>query len=118
MLHAATVGGAKALGRDDIGLLAPGKKADLVVVDLAHPHMRPLHDPLRSLIYTAAERAVSDVYVDGRKVVEKGRVLGLDQEAALGRLQEAQARMLAATPENDYAGRPADAIVPLSLRLG
>ena len=118
VLHAATVGGAKALGRDDIGRLAPGKKADLVVVDLAHPHMRPLHDPLRSLIYTAAERAVSDVYVDGRKVVEKGRVLGLDQEAALGRLQEAQARMLAATPENDYAGRPADAIVPLSLRLG
>ncbi len=117
VLHAATVGGATALGRDDIGRLAPGKKADLILVDLDHPHMRPVHDPLRALVYTAAERAVRDVYVDGRKVVECGRVLGLDQEDALGRLQAAQARMLAATPENDYAGRRADAIVPLSLPL-
>src|SRR5579864_3123816 len=83
LLHAATVGGATALGRDDLGRLAPGMKADIVLVDLKHPLMIPARDPLRSLVYTAADRAVRDVFVDGRKVVEKGRVLNLDRNAAL-----------------------------------
>ncbi len=118
VLHAATVGGAKALGRDDIGRLAPGMKADLVLADLDHPHMRPARDPLRSLVYTAAERAVRDVYVDGRLAVENGQVLGLDQDDAIGRLEEAQLRMLASAPKNDYLGREAEEIAPLSLPLG
>src|SRR5438477_5617585 len=69
MFHAATVGGAKALLRDDIGRLAPGKKADIVLVDLACPQMQPDRDPLKSLIYHAADRAVREVFVDGRQVV-------------------------------------------------
>ena len=78
----ATLGGARALGRDDIGRIAVGAKADIVMVDLNHPMMRPVRDPLRSLVYAAAERAVKTVYVDGAKVVEGGRVLTLDYEAA------------------------------------
>ena len=45
VLEAATVGGARALGRDDLGRLAPGAKADLVLVDLDHPAMQPRRDP-------------------------------------------------------------------------
>ena len=118
LLHAATVGGARALGRDDLGKIAPGCKADLVFVDLDHEAMRPARDPLRSLVYTAAERAVRDVYVAGKKVVEDGRVLTLDRTNALERLEEAQRRMLGKVPQHDYAGRSADQITPLSLRLG
>jgi cytosine/adenosine deaminase-related metal-dependent hydrolase len=115
VFHAATVGGARALLRDDIGRLAPGCKADLVLVDLADPAMLPARDPLRSLIYTAAERAVRDVYVDGIRVVADRRVLTLDRAAAAGRLVEAQRRMLDAVPRHDHAGRSADAIAPLCL---
>lgn len=119
VLHAATIGGAKALGRDDIGRLAAGAKADVVLVDLSHPHMRPVRDPLRSLVFSAADRAVRDVFVDGRQVVEDGRVTTLDPDEAHGRLQEAQARMLADGPRRDFAGRDAETIAPLSLpRMG
>jgi cytosine/adenosine deaminase-related metal-dependent hydrolase len=115
VFHAATVGGARALGRDDLGRIATGSKADLVLVDVTDPGMVPARDPLRSLIYTAAERAVRDVYVDGVRVVADGKVLTLDRPGAAARLADAQRRMLDAAPTHDYAGRSAAAIVPLSL---
>jgi cytosine/adenosine deaminase-related metal-dependent hydrolase len=115
MLHAATVGGANAVLRQDLGRLAPGMKADIVVIDLDCSHMVPARDPLRSLVYHAAERAVRDVYIDGRQVVGDFKVLTLDQADAAGRLAEAQDRMLAAARQRDYKGRSAEEIVPLSL---
>ena len=73
--------------RADLGRLAPGGKADIVLVDLACPQMQPDRDPLKALIYHAADRAVRDVFVDGRPVVVDRRVVTLDQQAAGGRLR-------------------------------
>jgi cytosine/adenosine deaminase-related metal-dependent hydrolase len=115
VFHAATVGGATGLRRDDIGRLAPGARADLVLVDLTNPWMMPARDPLRSLVFHAADRAVRDVYVGGQKVVANGRVLTLNHADALGRLTEAQRRMEAAVPERDGRRRRSTAITPLSL---
>lgn len=115
VFEAATVGGAKALLREDLGRLAPGAKADLVIVDLAHPDMQPGRDPLRSLVFHAADRAVRDVFVDGAQVVADGRVLTLDAAAAGARLEEAQRRMIEGVPGRDYRKRSAEAIAPRSL---
>ena len=117
LLHAATVGGAKALMREDLGRLAPGAKADLVLVDLHCTDMRPVRDPLRSLVFHAADRAVRDVYIDGRLVVSQGKVLTLDAAGAADRLADAQQRMMALVPERDYLKRTAEEVAPLSLRL-
>jgi len=117
VFHAGTVGGAQGLGRDDIGKLAVGARADLVLVDLQNPWMLPARDPLRSLIFHAADRAVRDVYVDGRPVVTNGRVLTLDRAAALERLTEAQRRMEADVPARDPRGRRSEDITPLSLPM-
>ena len=117
MLHAATVGGANAVLRQDLGRLAPGMKADIVLIDLACTEMAPVRDPLRSLVYHAAERAVRDVYIDGRQVVADFKVLTLNQADAAGRLAEAQARMIAAVRQRDYKARSADEITPLCLPL-
>jgi len=115
LYRAATAGGAQALGRDDIGALAVGRKADIVLVDLDHPAMRPLREPLRSLLYVAAERAVRDVFVDGVQVVRDGRVLTIDLDSALAVAQEAQDAVLRKVPERDWAGRSADELAPMAL---
>jgi cytosine/adenosine deaminase-related metal-dependent hydrolase len=114
LFEAATIGGAKALGRDDIGRLAAGCRADFVLVDVTHPQMRPARDPVRSLIYAAGDRALRAVYVDGRQVVRDGEVLTMDYPAAAAELHEAQQRCEAQVPDRDWAHRPAEKISPPS----
>jgi cytosine/adenosine deaminase-related metal-dependent hydrolase len=116
LFEAATVGGAAALGRDDIGRLAPGARADIVLVDVTHPGMRPARDPVRSLIYAAADRAIRSVIVDGAEVVRDGQCLTIDYPAAAAALHEAQARMIAKVPERDWAHRPLETISPPTFR--
>ncbi|MFM9612422.1 N-ethylammeline chlorohydrolase [Streptomyces sp. V2] len=71
----ATAWGARALGLGErIGSLEAGKRADLVVVDLSGPHLRPRHDPWSTLAYAARADDVRDTVVDG-KVLMRGRAL-------------------------------------------
>ena len=116
LFEAATVGGARILGRDDIGRLAPGCRADVVLVDVTHPMMRPARDPMRSLIYAADDRAIRAVFVDGEKVVEDGRVLTIDYFAAAEALHEAQKRVIANAPGQDWAHRPVEEVSPPTFR--
>jgi 5-methylthioadenosine/S-adenosylhomocysteine deaminase len=113
VFDAATLGGARALGRDDIGRLSPGAKADLVMVDTKLPAMQPLRDPLRSLIYVAADRAVRHVFVGGEQVVADGRVTTFDLAAASAALEEAQQRLLPQVRQLDWARRSHLDISPL-----
>ena len=117
VFHAATAGGARALLREDLGRLSPGAKADLVLVDLRNPWMMPARDPLRSLIFHAADRAVRTVLVDGEVVLKDGEPVHLDARVAMAKLAEAQARMIRDAPKIDYAQRPGDTISPLSLEI-
>ncbi|QYX57186.1 amidohydrolase family protein [Roseovarius sp. SCSIO 43702] len=118
IFDAATVGGAAILGRDDIGKLAKGAKADLFMADINHPAMRPVRDPLRSLIYVAGERAVRDVFVDGRQVVADGKVEAFDLEDATARLEEAQRRAEEQFRQLDFAGRSHLEASPLAYEVG
>ncbi|SMH48335.1 amidohydrolase family protein [Azospirillum agricola] len=75
----ATLGGARAVGMADaIGTLAVGKKADLVVFDTRRPHLRPLVNPLGTLVHTGQGRDVEMVLVDGETLVEDGRPVRAD----------------------------------------
>ena len=93
-LHAATLGGARALGLAEvIGSLVPGKWADLCCIDLARAHTQPVYDPAAQLLFSASRDQVSDVWVAGRQLVQEGRLLHLDLEDVLRRAQYWHARI-------------------------
>jgi len=74
--------------------------------------MQPAHEPVRSLIYSASERAIRDVYIDGTPVVKDGKVLTLDVESDTAGLIEGQRKRLATVNKRDWAGRTADQLAP------
>ena len=94
-LALATRGGARALGRDDIGQLAPGKCADLALFDLRTLGFAggAVHDPLGALLLCASADAAFTV-VDGRVVVREGRLASFELEPVVER-HNALARQLA-----------------------
>lgn len=75
---AATIGGADALRRPDLGRLAPGALADIVVWDLGGSHLGQLPDPIQRLVLSGSRRDARTVIVDGRVVVEDGDIPGID----------------------------------------
>jgi 5-methylthioadenosine/S-adenosylhomocysteine deaminase len=77
----ATINGARALGIDDkAGMLKEGMKADLILVDMNKPHLYPQHDLISNLVYAANGGDVAYTMVDGKTLVEKGRLTGIDEE--------------------------------------
>jgi 8-oxoguanine deaminase len=84
-LELATIGGARVLGRDDIGSLAPGMAADLAAFDLRGPDTAgALHDPVAALVFCAPARS-SWVVINGRVVVEGGRLVTVDLRSVVER---------------------------------
>jgi cytosine/adenosine deaminase-related metal-dependent hydrolase len=84
ILWAATRGGARAVGLEhQIGSIEPGKKADLVALDLLSPSFVPVNDVANQLVYAENGSSVRLVMVDGKVVVEDGRCLLVDETAVL-----------------------------------
>lgn len=115
VLSAATLAGARALRRDDIGRLAPGAKADVVVVNLQSMRIGPYRDPIKALVNCATTDDVEQVIVDGRTVVEAGRVVGVDEEALRADAQREAERVWATVPEWHWQGLTADELSPIAL---
>ena len=87
--HAATLGGAACLqAESEIGTLAVGKKADLIVLDLNQPHLTPLYNIPSHLVYAARGADVIHSIINGRVVMRDRRLLTLDEESILARMRE------------------------------
>jgi len=89
VLEMATIDGARAIGQEDeIGSLEVGKQADIILVDLHHPHTMPVHDPVANLVYAAHGGNVDTVIVAGRVLMKNRKVLVVDEEAILAEAEE------------------------------
>jgi len=93
-LEMATLGGATALGRaDQIGSLTPGKAADIIAVDMSAIRHHPLYDPVAQLIHTGSGCSVTHVWVDGRCLLDEGRLTSLDESEIRRTASEWQQRI-------------------------
>ena len=87
-LEMATRNGARALLLErEIGSLEAGKRADLVVYDLDTPEWRPLLNPVNNLVYAATGSSVRTVLIDGRVVLDEGRMVTIDETALYDRVE-------------------------------
>ncbi|MEM3626995.1 MAG: amidohydrolase [Candidatus Bathyarchaeia archaeon] len=90
ILKMATINGAEALGlAEEIGTLTVGKRADIILIDLSKPNMKPLHNIYASLIYSAHGSDVDTVIVDGKILMENRQVKTLDEETVMEEAERA-----------------------------
>jgi 5-methylthioadenosine/S-adenosylhomocysteine deaminase len=88
ILGAATEGGAKSLGaQNDLGQIAPGMRADIVLLNLNTLNFTPLNDIRNHLVYSENGESVESVYVDGALVLDSGRLTRIDEEGLLDELR-------------------------------
>jgi 5-methylthioadenosine/S-adenosylhomocysteine deaminase len=89
VLKMATINGAKALGLDgEIGSLDVGKKADIILIDLSKPHLKPLHNIYASIVYSARGSDVDTVIVDGKILMENGQLKTLDEQSVMEKAEK------------------------------
>ena len=81
VLKMCTIDGAKSLGLDDItGSLEPGKRADIIIIDTHKPHLVPMYNPISHLVYAVKGSDVATSIINGKIVMENGRLLTLKVE--------------------------------------
>ncbi|MDK2799633.1 MAG: 5-methylthioadenosine/S-adenosylhomocysteine deaminase [Clostridiales bacterium] len=93
-LKMATINGAKALGIDhEVGVIKPGMKADLAIVNLNKPHFYPMHNVMANLTYSAQAADIETVLVDGKILMEKGEFKTIDAEEVIYNIKKISERI-------------------------
>ncbi|MFF4254528.1 amidohydrolase [Streptomyces sp. NPDC001663] len=94
-LHHATLQSARAVGLGDaLGALRPGRRADIILVDLTGPHTQPVHDLAATLVHSARSSDVRTTIVDGRVLMRDRELLTLDVPAVVRELGERMPALL------------------------
>ena len=112
--NAATVWGANALGRPDLGRIAPGTAADLVIINLANISYGPIRDPVTALVDFGSGNDIETVIVAGNIVIERGQSTRVDQSDIYDRAQVVATEGWDHWAEHDWASRATETIAPAS----
>lgn len=114
VFNSATLAGAKSLGRDDLGRISPGAKADLLFWEGASLFMTPMRDPIRNIVYSAQTEDLNASMVDGNFIMKDRVVPGFDPKALTADLQKGAEHMWANMHHQDWAHRDINALSPQS----
>jgi 5-methylthioadenosine/S-adenosylhomocysteine deaminase len=117
VFNAATLGGARSLGRVDIGRLVPGALADIIVVDLSgRDTLRHgvLRDPIKALVECGVGDDVETVLIDGIVRMRDRKIEGCDISSLRQRMQTAAEDVWQSWQDSDPLGRTADEMSPFS----
>ncbi|MEH6993889.1 amidohydrolase family protein [Neobacillus drentensis] len=117
LFRAATIGGANFLGREDLGRLTAGAKADIIVIDLDGFHMGVIDDPIRTMIASGSGRDVKLSIINGRVVMKDRVIPNLDLEEIKSKGQKYFNKMKKGYLERDYQQLPEKELLPSSFKI-
>ncbi|MGH8662227.1 MAG: chlorohydrolase family protein [Burkholderiales bacterium] len=120
VFSAATLGGAISVGREDLGRLAPGARADIIVIDLTGRNslrLGPVRDPIKSIVECGVGDDVDTVVVDGKVCMEGGVIPGVDFARLRAEAQAAAEQVWATLADWDPLGRTAEETCPWSFPM-
>jgi cytosine/adenosine deaminase-related metal-dependent hydrolase len=112
VFKAATLGGCKFLRRTDLARLAPGAKADIVIINLDHLGAGVYADPIKALVDGASGRDVDTVIVDGKVLVQGGRTTRVDEDEVYAKARRAIEHAWGLVPGWRWDGATVERIVP------
>jgi cytosine/adenosine deaminase-related metal-dependent hydrolase len=112
VFNAATLGACRFIDRQDLGRLAPGSKADILLIDLDHMGIAAYTDPIKALVDAGTGRDVDTVIVDGATLVERRRATRVDEAAVYERARQATERYWQHVPSWHWNGSGVDQLVP------
>jgi 5-methylthioadenosine/S-adenosylhomocysteine deaminase len=112
----ATIGGAKGIGRDDLGRLAEGCLADIAVIDMQTLNNVPCRDPVKNLVNCATRADVEYVIVNGEIVVEEGKLLTIDEGKLVEDVQRTTEVVWDRMKDNHYQNLESDEVSPQSFK--
>jgi 5-methylthioadenosine/S-adenosylhomocysteine deaminase len=115
VFQAATLGGAASVGRDDLGRLAPGALADIIIIDLSGRgtlRYGPVRDPVKSVVECGVGDDVDTVIVDGKIIMENGIIPGVDFASIREAAQAAGEQVWATLQDWDPLGRTHEEACP------
>jgi cytosine/adenosine deaminase-related metal-dependent hydrolase len=117
LFRAATIGGANFLGREDLGRLTTGAKADIIAIDLDGFHMGVIDDPIRTMIASGSGRDVKLSIINGRIVMKDRVIPNLDLEEIKSKGQKYFNKMKKGYLERDYQQLPENELLPSSFKI-
>lgn len=112
----ATLGGARGIGRDDLGKIAVNCLADIAVIDMETINNVPCRDPVKNLVNCATRSDVEYVIVNGEIVVEDGALTTVDEGELVREVQRTTEAVWSRIPENHYLNQTSDEVSPQSLQ--
>lgn len=117
VFNAATLGGAKMIGREDLGRLQKGAKADITIVNLRDIAFGAVRDPIKALVETGTSRDVRTVIVDGEVLVDNGKYLRLDEQELLEKVQAKGEQVWDSVPKWHWTGKGVDEVLPPAFKM-
>jgi cytosine/adenosine deaminase-related metal-dependent hydrolase len=105
------------LGRNDLGRLETGAKADIAIVNLTDIAFGAVRDPIRALMETAVSRDVRTVIIDGEILVDEGKYLRADERELLEQVQAKGEQVWASVSKWHWTGKNVDEVVPPAFKL-
>ena len=117
VFNAATLGACRFLQRGDLGRLAPGAKADILLIDLDHLGAPVYADPIKALVDGGCGRDVDTVIVDGKVLVQGGRATRVDEDEVYAKARRATEHYWSQVPGWRWDGATVDRIIPPAFPL-